>query len=150
MLFFTETNFTSDNEGAHTPNNGLQGGYLADLQTWMYNHYCKFGPNKKCGIDPSTTPVRIAWFNGADSPDGFLGLFNGGISWQASHVPREEVIRGQKRSVLQPYGPIMLDGGAGTAKSSPLPHCRNPGVGKYPTTAGIYRYLRDGGCPLRP
>lgn len=60
---FTETNWSV--VGGHTTSKcsnaaGCQGAYLVDLFTYLHDKFCKY-VNGKCLVNPSNTPIRVAW-----------------------------------------------------------------------------------------
>lgn len=78
VVVFTEDNWSPDPthegncpvgpNGDLTPIIGCEGTYLVDLITWLGDH--------RPFTDPLSSPIRVAWFRGADgSPPLYLGLY---------------------------------------------------------------------------
>ncbi len=69
-LLFTETN-----ESVSAPKPPVEGRYVADLFTWLYNYRCLTSYQmRSCGpgasLDPGNDLLRVAIFNGAGDPEG--------------------------------------------------------------------------------
>lgn len=115
-VFISEVNYQAG-KIASNDHNVVEGAYLADLFTWLYDQKCqrykgRCDPTR--GIDPSLTPLRVTWFRGVDSlGDDDLGLYD---------------IKGNDKDMA-------------------LPFCRNHAIKKTGhSLAHNYYYLRNGAC----
>ncbi len=78
-VIFTEDNYSPGESpnGVATTNAPAQGAYAADLFTWLNDHYCTKKNGSCVSLDPTRTPLRIAYFRGVDAPGDNVGLYSG-------------------------------------------------------------------------
>lgn len=76
-VVFTEINFSPARDNSTRPQDQQNwandsGSYLVDLFTYLYDHNFFTGGNTRAA---SMSPLRVAWFRGADAPGNELGLY---------------------------------------------------------------------------
>ncbi len=78
-VIFTEDNYSPGESpnGVATTNAPAQGAYAADLFTWLNDRYCTKRNGSCVSLDPTRTPVRVAYFRGVDAPGDNIGIYSG-------------------------------------------------------------------------